>query len=137
MGPNGFFEKSSACANFAKGLAGLGKKDGVNVNVIHPGTTETDRILRQIEDLIRHTDPTCLLQPLKAGRGVRFANAIAALVEQDIDARDVEPEHARDAHGQLGVYRETDETTASITPEIRSRDAYDTRDPLIPSVVRG
>ena len=24
--------------------SGLGKKDGVNVNVIHPGTTETDRI---------------------------------------------------------------------------------------------
>jgi 3-oxoacyl-[acyl-carrier protein] reductase len=37
---------NSACANFAKGLAGLGKKDGVNVNVIHPGTTETDRILQ-------------------------------------------------------------------------------------------
>ena len=35
---------NSACANFSKGLAGLGKKDGVNVNVIHPGTTETDRI---------------------------------------------------------------------------------------------
>lgn len=37
---------NAACANFAKGLAGLGKKDGVNVNVIHPGTTETDRILQ-------------------------------------------------------------------------------------------
>ncbi len=35
---------NAAMANFSKGLAGLGKKDGVNVNVIHPGTTETDRI---------------------------------------------------------------------------------------------
>jgi NAD(P)-dependent dehydrogenase (short-subunit alcohol dehydrogenase family) len=35
---------NSAMANFSKGLAGLGKKDGVNVNVIHPGMTETDRI---------------------------------------------------------------------------------------------
>jgi len=35
---------NSACANFSKGLAGLGKRDGVNVNVIHPGMTETDRI---------------------------------------------------------------------------------------------
>jgi NAD(P)-dependent dehydrogenase (short-subunit alcohol dehydrogenase family) len=35
---------NSAMANFSKGLAGLGKRDGVNVNVIHPGTTETDRI---------------------------------------------------------------------------------------------
>ena len=35
---------NAAMANFSKGLAGLGKRDGVNVNVIHPGTTETDRI---------------------------------------------------------------------------------------------
>jgi 3-oxoacyl-[acyl-carrier protein] reductase len=36
---------NAACANFAKGLSGLGKKDGVNVNVIHPGVTETDRVI--------------------------------------------------------------------------------------------
>jgi NAD(P)-dependent dehydrogenase (short-subunit alcohol dehydrogenase family) len=30
-------------ANFSKGLAHLGKHDGVNVNVIHPGTTDTER----------------------------------------------------------------------------------------------
>lgn len=35
---------NAACANFAKGLSGLGKRDGVNVNVIHPGLTETDRV---------------------------------------------------------------------------------------------
>ena len=35
---------NAAMANFSKGLSGLGKKDGVNVNVIHPGMTETDRI---------------------------------------------------------------------------------------------
>ena len=35
---------NAAMANFSKGLAGLGKKDGVNVNVIHPGLTETDRV---------------------------------------------------------------------------------------------
>jgi 3-oxoacyl-[acyl-carrier protein] reductase len=37
-------------ANFSKGLSQLGKRDGVNVNVIHPGTTETERneeLLRQ------------------------------------------------------------------------------------------
>src|SRR5947207_1229954 len=34
---------NSAMANFSKGLAGLGKKDGVNV--IHPGLTETDRVI--------------------------------------------------------------------------------------------
>jgi 3-oxoacyl-[acyl-carrier protein] reductase len=35
---------NGAVANFSKGLAALGKQDGVNVNVIHPGMTETDRI---------------------------------------------------------------------------------------------
>jgi NAD(P)-dependent dehydrogenase (short-subunit alcohol dehydrogenase family) len=31
-------------ANFSKGLAGLGKRDGVNVNAILPGLTETERV---------------------------------------------------------------------------------------------
>lgn len=35
---------NSAMANFSKALAGLGKREGVNVNVIHPGQTETDRV---------------------------------------------------------------------------------------------
>jgi NAD(P)-dependent dehydrogenase (short-subunit alcohol dehydrogenase family) len=30
-------------ANFSKGLAALGKRDGVNVNAIHPGATDTER----------------------------------------------------------------------------------------------
>jgi NAD(P)-dependent dehydrogenase (short-subunit alcohol dehydrogenase family) len=34
---------NAAMANFSKALAGLGRRDGVNVNVIHPGSTETDR----------------------------------------------------------------------------------------------
>jgi 3-oxoacyl-[acyl-carrier protein] reductase len=34
---------NAAMANFSKGLAQLGKHDGVNVNVIHPGTTDTER----------------------------------------------------------------------------------------------
>ncbi len=40
---------NAATANFSKGLAGLGKREGVNVNVIHPGTTETDRITQLFE----------------------------------------------------------------------------------------
>lgn len=35
---------NAAMANFSKGLSQLGRKDGVNVNVIHPGTTDTDRL---------------------------------------------------------------------------------------------
>ena len=42
---------NGALANFSKGLAAIGKKDGVNVNVIHPGTTETERV----EQLFRQT----------------------------------------------------------------------------------
>lgn len=34
---------NAAMASFGKGLASLGIRDGVNVNTIHPGRTETDR----------------------------------------------------------------------------------------------
>jgi NAD(P)-dependent dehydrogenase (short-subunit alcohol dehydrogenase family) len=34
---------NAAMASFSKGLSSLGIKDGVNVNTIHPGRTETDR----------------------------------------------------------------------------------------------
>jgi NAD(P)-dependent dehydrogenase (short-subunit alcohol dehydrogenase family) len=34
---------NAACANFSKGLSRLGMRDGVNVNVIHPGNTDTER----------------------------------------------------------------------------------------------
>jgi len=34
---------NAALANFAKGLSLIGNRDGVNVNTIHPGRTNTDR----------------------------------------------------------------------------------------------
>src|SRR5262245_6515045 len=34
---------NAAMGNFSKGLSQLGKRDGVNVNIIHPGATETER----------------------------------------------------------------------------------------------
>lgn len=34
---------NAAMGNFSKALSQLGKRDGVNVNVIHPGATETER----------------------------------------------------------------------------------------------
>ena len=34
---------NAAMGNFSKSLSQLGKKDGVNVNVIHPGATDTER----------------------------------------------------------------------------------------------
>ena len=36
---------NAAMLNFTKGLSQLGKKDGVNVNCILPGMTETDRVI--------------------------------------------------------------------------------------------
>jgi 3-oxoacyl-[acyl-carrier protein] reductase len=35
---------NAAMANFAKGLTAMGNRDDININVIHPGQTQTDRI---------------------------------------------------------------------------------------------
>ena len=40
---------NAAMANFTKGLSGLGKRDGVNVNAILPGLTETERVQQLFE----------------------------------------------------------------------------------------
>ena len=40
---------NAAMANFAKGLTAMGNRDDINVNVIHPGQTNTDRI-RQLHE---------------------------------------------------------------------------------------
>jgi NAD(P)-dependent dehydrogenase (short-subunit alcohol dehydrogenase family) len=45
-------------ANFTKGLSGLGKQAGVNVNAIHPGMTETDRVGQLFEQRAAMTGRT-------------------------------------------------------------------------------
>jgi NAD(P)-dependent dehydrogenase (short-subunit alcohol dehydrogenase family) len=40
---------NGAVMNFTKGLSGLGKRDGVSVNAILPGLTETDRVAALFE----------------------------------------------------------------------------------------
>jgi 3-oxoacyl-[acyl-carrier protein] reductase len=40
---------NAAMGNFSKALSQQGKKDGVNVNVIHPGSTETERFYQLLE----------------------------------------------------------------------------------------
>ena len=40
---------NGAMGNFSKALSQLGKKDGVNVNAIHPGVTETERLDQLLE----------------------------------------------------------------------------------------
>ena len=40
---------NAAMANFSKGLSARGKRDGVNVNAIYPGLTETERVQELFE----------------------------------------------------------------------------------------
>lgn len=49
---------NGAMHNFSKGLAGLGKRDGVNVNAILPGPTETDRVLQLLRQRAAATGKT-------------------------------------------------------------------------------
>ncbi len=35
---------NAAVANFAKGLTTMGNRDDININVVHPGQTQTDRV---------------------------------------------------------------------------------------------
>src|SRR2546421_12056335 len=64
---------NAAMANLSKGLSGLGKKDGVNVNVIHPGLTETDRVttLFQQRAQASGTTPEEIRQQSMAKDGLR------------------------------------------------------------------
>ena len=49
---------NAAMANFSKGLSGLGKRDGVNVNAILPGLTETERVQKLFEQRASATGVT-------------------------------------------------------------------------------
>jgi len=49
---------NSAFANFAKGMAALGNRDDVNVNVIHPGSVETDRIITLFASIAKAQNKT-------------------------------------------------------------------------------
>jgi 3-oxoacyl-[acyl-carrier protein] reductase len=44
---------NAAFANFSKGLTALGNSDDVNINVIHPGMTETDRVVQLYEQFAK------------------------------------------------------------------------------------
>ncbi|HSK98640.1 MAG TPA: SDR family oxidoreductase [Euzebyales bacterium] len=41
---------NAALANFGKALAGLGLADDVNVNIVHPGQTQTERLTEMMAD---------------------------------------------------------------------------------------
>jgi 3-oxoacyl-[acyl-carrier protein] reductase len=49
---------NSAFANFSKGLAAMGNRDDINVNVIHPGMVETDRVVTLFQQFARAQNKT-------------------------------------------------------------------------------
>jgi 3-oxoacyl-[acyl-carrier protein] reductase len=49
---------NAAMANFAKGLAAMGNRDDVNINVIHPGQTETDRVVQLFQQFAKAQNKT-------------------------------------------------------------------------------
>ena len=49
---------NAAMANFAKGLAALGNRDDINVNVIHPGQTQTDRVEQLFQQFAKAQNKT-------------------------------------------------------------------------------
>jgi len=64
---------NAAMGNFSKGLSQLGKRDGVNVNVIHPGATETERFHELIAQRSKASGktPEVLRQEATAKDGLR------------------------------------------------------------------
>jgi NAD(P)-dependent dehydrogenase (short-subunit alcohol dehydrogenase family) len=64
---------NAAMANFSKGLSKLGNREDVNVNVIHPGTTETERTIQlsQQRAAARGTTPEELRAKSLAQEGTR------------------------------------------------------------------
>jgi NAD(P)-dependent dehydrogenase (short-subunit alcohol dehydrogenase family) len=74
---------NAALANFSKGLAVLGNRDDVNVNVIHPGMTETDRMIQLFEQFAKAQTPDQVRDEQLSKTGIRRIaqpEDIAALV---------------------------------------------------------
>ena len=49
---------NAAMANFAKGLTALGNRDDININVIHPGQTQTDRVEQLFQQFAKAQNKT-------------------------------------------------------------------------------
>jgi len=64
---------NAALSNFSKGLADLGKRDGINVNAIHPGLTETERFFEQAKRRAKaaNTTPEEAIKRVIEKQGIR------------------------------------------------------------------
>jgi 3-oxoacyl-[acyl-carrier protein] reductase len=49
---------NAAFANFSKGLTAMGNRDDININVIHPGSTQTDRVEQLFVQYAKAQDKT-------------------------------------------------------------------------------
>jgi NAD(P)-dependent dehydrogenase (short-subunit alcohol dehydrogenase family) len=84
---------NAAMANFSKGLSQLGKREGVNVNVIHPGMTETDRVTQLFAQRAAASGKTpdeVRAQALKEGMGQPADVAALAVFLCSAQARHVQ-----------------------------------------------
>lgn len=64
---------NAALANFGKALAGLGLQDDVNVNIIHPGQTRTERLNEMMADQAAQSGetPEAVLEATVKRQGIR------------------------------------------------------------------
>jgi len=64
---------NAAVANFTKGLMALGNRDDINVNVIHPGRTDTERTDETVQRMARAQGktPEQIRAGMVAGAGIR------------------------------------------------------------------
>jgi 3-oxoacyl-[acyl-carrier protein] reductase len=103
---------NGAMATFNKGLSQLGKRDGVNVNAIHPGATETERTKQLWAQRAQALGKTVeeIREQIMARSGVRTISkpediAAAALFLCSAGARQIQGVAiAVDGGGTPGVY---------------------------------
>lgn len=64
---------NAAVANFTKGLMTLGNRDDINVNVIHPGRTDTERTDETVQQMAKAQGktPEQIRAGMVAGAGIR------------------------------------------------------------------
>lgn len=103
---------NAAMANFSKALSKLGLKDDVNVNVIHPGTTDTERTNTLIEQRAKASGRSVeeLRQENVARAGIRRMGTVEDIAALTLFLCRPEARHiqgtaiAVDGGGTPGVY---------------------------------
>ena len=85
---------NAAVANFTKGLMTLGNRDDINVNVIHPGRTDTERTDETVQQMAKAQGKTP--EQIRATDRTRLLDSLTAPVEIEDDPAGVLPRHRLD-----------------------------------------